>query len=147
MKNLLVTCCLIVFAAFTTLSAQGLDTPEGRWKTIDDETGETKSIIEVYANGDEFEGKIAEILTNNKDAKCTKCSGKQKNAPMLGLVIIKNLEADEDYWSGGTIMDPQKGAEYKLSAWYEDGNPDVLFIRGKHWTGIYRTQKWQRATD
>ncbi|PHI20356.1 hypothetical protein CEQ90_07800 [Lewinellaceae bacterium SD302] len=127
------------------LNAQSLDSPAGRWKTIDDETGEAKSVIEIKGANGEFTGHIAEILTGNDDAVCEKCSGKQKNAPMLGLVIIKDLKAKDDHWAGGSIMDPQKGAEYKLSVWYEDDNPDVLFVRGKHWTGLYRTQEWQRA--
>ena len=119
------------------------DSPVGRWATTDDETGEKKSIIEIYEKGGKFRGRIAEILTDNKDAVCDKCTGKDKGAPMLGLVIIDGLEAEEDYWAGGTILDPQKGAEYRLSVWYED-DPDVLYIRGKHWTGLYRTQTWKR---
>ena len=127
-----------------SLSAQSTDVPTGRWQTLDDETGEAKSVIEIYEQGGEYYGKIAQILTGNDDAVCDKCSGKDKGRPMLGLVIIKGLEKDGDYWSGGTILDPQKGSDYKLSAWYEDDNPDKLFIRGKHWTGLYRTQTWIR---
>ena len=134
------------FALFATgLFAQSLTSPAGRWATIDDETGERKSIIEITESNGTFSGSIAEILTNNKDAVCEKCTGKQKGKPMLGLQIIKGLKAEDDYWSGGTILDPQKGAEYKLSVWYEDKNPDVLYVRGKHWTGLYRTQTWKRA--
>ena len=143
MKNLLFF--LTIVLATPSLAAQSLDSPAGRWKTIDDETGEAKSVIEIKEDNGVFTGHIAEILTGNDDAICEKCSGKQKNAPMLGLVIIKDLKADDDYWAGGKIMDPQKGSEYKLTIWYEDDNPDVLFVRGKHWTGLYRTQEWQRA--
>ncbi len=126
----------------TGLQAQ-TDTPIGRWATIDDESGEKRSVIEIYERDGKYFGKIADILTDNKDAVCEECSGKDKGKPMLGLVIIKDLEKDDDYWSGGTILDPQKGAEYKLSVWYED-SPDKLYIRGKHWTGLYRTQTWER---
>lgn len=133
----------LLFLASFGLFAQ-TSSPVGRWANIDEDTGEKNSIIEIYQNGDSYDGKIAEILTNNKDAVCTECSGKLKGKPMLGLQIISGLKAEDDYWSGGTILDPKKGAEYKLSAWYED-DPDVLFIRGKHWTGIFRTQTWQRV--
>ncbi|NJC26350.1 DUF2147 domain-containing protein [Neolewinella antarctica] len=128
---------------FTCVSAQ-TTSPEGRWATTDDETGEKQSIIEIYKVGDKYDGKIAEILTDKKDAICTECSGKLKGKPILGLVIVKDLVKDGDYWDGGTILDPRKGAEYKLSAWYES-DPNVLYIRGKHWTGLYRTQTWQRV--
>lgn len=143
LKYLFTLFSLLVFGA--GLGAQSLDTPAGRWKTIDDETGEAKSVIEIYKDGNAYSGRIASILIGNDDAVCEKCDGKQKNAPVLGLVIISDLTSEDEGWSGGTILDPQKGAEYRLSAWYEDNNPDVLFIRGKHWTGLYRTQQWQRA--
>ena len=58
-------------------------------------------------------------------------------------MIIKNLEQDGDEWNGGTILDPQKGSEYRLVSWFEE-DPDKLYIRGKHWTGLYRTQTWTR---
>ena len=129
----------------TLVSAQSLTTPEGRWKTVDDETGQTKSIVEIYKRSDgTYDGKIVEILTDKKDAVCDKCSGAKKNKPILGMVIIEDLEADDDYWSDGEILDPNKGSTYGLSVWYEDKNPNTLYVRGKHWSGFYRTQTWTR---
>lgn len=112
--------------------------------TKDDETGETKSIVEITKAGDIYTGRIVEILTDNKDALCDKCDGDQKGKPVLGMTIISGLEPKKDYWDKGRILDPQTGNEYKLSAWYEDGDANVLYIRGKHWTGLFRTQKWTR---
>ena len=129
----------------TLLSAQSLTSPEGRWKTVDDETGQTKSIVEIYKRSDgTYDGKIVEILTDKKDAVCDKCSGAKKNKPILGMVIIEDLEADDGYWSDGEILDPNKGSTYGLSVWYEDKNPNTLYVRGKHWSGFYRTQTWTR---
>lgn len=135
---------LIFTAAFSFALAAQTDTPTGMWQTIDDETGEARSVIEIYKQNGKYNGRIAEILTDNKDALCTECSGKMKNKPMLGLVIIKDLVKDGDEWNSGTILDPQKGSEYRLVAWFEDNNPNKLYIRGKHWTGLYRTQTWIR---
>ncbi len=136
---------ILFFIAVLSLSlfAQRSESPEGMWQTHDDETGEVKSVVEIYEQDGKYFGRIAEILVDNKDAKCTKCSGKQKNQPILGLVIIKNLEKDGDEWNGGTILDPEKGAEYRLISWFDE-DPDKLFIRGKHWSGLYRTQTWSR---
>ena len=120
------------------------DSPVGRYATIDDDTGEKRSIVEIYEQNGKFYGRIAEILTDNKDALCTECTGKNKDKPILGMVIIKDLVKDDGEWNSGTILDPQKGAEYRLVVWFED-NPDEIFIRGKHWTGLYRTQTWQRV--
>ncbi|THH39738.1 DUF2147 domain-containing protein [Neolewinella litorea] len=143
MKHLLFILSLV---AFGNLSAQ-LATPEGRWTTTDEESGEAKSVVEIYAKGGAYYGKVAEILTGNTTAVCEACEGSKKNKPILGMVIVEGLQADDDSpgeWEGGTILDPQKGATYRLSVWYEDDNSDVLYVRGRHWTGLYRTQKWIR---
>ena len=137
---------LFFFCLFGSLLAQ-TESPVGRWKTIDDDTGEAKSIIEIYQEGNAYYGKIAEILTGNDTAVCTECDGNRKGKPILGMVIIEDLSVDNDEpgeWDGGRILDPQSGSDYRLSVWFEDGNGDELYVRGKHWTGLYRTQTWIR---
>ncbi|NJB86167.1 uncharacterized protein (DUF2147 family) [Lewinella marina] len=143
MKYLLI---ILSFLAISELSAQ-IGSPEGRWTTTDEETGKAKSVVEIYAKGGAYYGKVVEILTGNTTAVCSDCEGHKKNQPILGMVIVEDLKADGDAageWTGGTILDPQKGATYRLSVWYEDKHPDVLYVRGKHWTGLYRTQEWIR---
>lgn len=143
MRYLLIT---LAFLLFGPLHAQ-LDSPVGRWKTVDDETGETKSVVEIYSKRGVYYGKIAEILSENKAAVCELCEGSKKNKPILGLEIIEGLEKNDNEtttWDGGMILDPRKGASYRLSVWYEDSDPNVLYVRGKHWTGLYRTQEWTR---
>ncbi len=144
MKNSLILLTSCAFA--TALSAQ-LESPIGRWTTINDESGEGNSVIQIYPNGDTYEGKISEILTGNATAVCSECDGSLKDQPMLGMKILEGLAADPDEpasWDGGTILDPTKGTKYKLAVWFEDGDASVLYVRGKHWTGLYRTQMWIR---
>ncbi len=134
---------LFLFSA--TLLAQTAS-PIGRWKTLNEDTGEARSIIRIYERDGQLFGDIAEILGKGADAgaKCTKCEGPDRNRPILGLTIIRNLSRDGDEWNGGTVFDPEKGASYRLSIWLEPDAPNVLYVRGKHWTGLYRTQQWVR---
>lgn len=93
------------------------NSPVGRWKTIDDETGKVKSIVEIYktTNGS-LAGKVAELVNSEKgpNAVCDKCSGSNKDKPIKGMVILWNLKADgENHWSGGLVLDPAKGKTYK----------------------------------
>lgn len=63
----------------------------------------------------------------------------------MGMVIIEGLQESEGAWKSGTILDPQNGNVYGCSVWVESEKPNELKVRGKHWTGIYRTQTWFRV--
>lgn len=136
-----ITAFAVLFAVIS-LQAQ---TPVGIWKTVDDNTNEAKSHIEVYEQGGKLYGKIVKLLTTDPSELCDKCPGDKKNKPLMGLVIVENLKKVKDYWGKGSIMDPENGKEYGCSVWFEDGKTDELKVRGKHWTGLYRTQTWYKV--
>ncbi len=140
MKNVIAT---FVLTAFAALSMQA-QTVTGKWKTIDDETGKPKSIVEITENNGKIYGKVIEILTDKKEAKCDKCPGEDKGKPIKGLTIIKGLKKDGSSYSGGTITDPGTGKEYKCAL--KLNGADKLDVRG--YVGIQalgRTQTWVRV--
>ena len=60
----------------------------GKWKTIDDETGKAKSIVEIYEKSGRIYGKVIEILEEEHRKKvCSNCSGEDKNKPILGMIF------------------------------------------------------------
>ena len=119
--------------------------PIGIWKTIDDETKQAKSYVEIFEKDGKLYGKVTKILTKGKeDAKCTDCSGALKNKPILGMQILSGLKKDGKEWNGGKIIDPNSGKEYKAKMSL-NGN-DKFDVRG--FIGISlvgRTQTWQRV--
>jgi uncharacterized protein (DUF2147 family) len=119
----------------------------GKWKTIDDATGQAKSIVEIYKQNGKYYGRIVQLLTEeNKDGVCRTCEGKYKNKNIIGLVIIKDLkyDADDKEWEGGTIMDPKNAKEYSVYLALE--SPDKLKVRGYiGFSLIGRTQYWYRV--
>ena len=121
------------------------NSPIGIWKTIDDATGAEKSHVEIYEQNGELFGKVVKLLERDDDPVCEECPGDKKNQPVVGLVIIENLKPYKDYWRKGNILDPENGNEYNCSIWFEDGNTEELKVRGKHWTGLYRTQTWYKV--
>ena len=140
MKNVITT---FVLTAFAALSMQA-QTVTGKWKTIDDETGKAKSVVEISEKNGKLYGKVVEILTDKKDAKCDKCSGADKGKPIKGLTIIKGLSKDGKEYSGGTITDPSSGKEYKCVV--KLNGSEKLDVRG--YVGIQalgRTQTWVRV--
>ena len=122
------------------------ESPVGRWNTVDEKTGKVTSVVEVYDQGGKIFGKITALTEPNDDKGkpriCTKCPGSDKDKPVVGLVIIKNLRLDGEQYKQGTIMDPEDGKIYKAEMWVEDGK---LKVRG--YLGLfYRTQTWVRVT-
>lgn len=117
----------------------------GKWKTIDDETGKAKGIVQLYEKDGKIYGKILEILdAEHRHEKCVLCEGSDKNKPVLGLTFIKGLKKDGDEYNGGKILDPKNGKSYKCYITLE-GN-DKLKVRG--YIGISllgRTQYWYRV--
>lgn len=117
----------------------------GKWKTIDDETGVEKSIVEIYEVKGKLFGKIIEIFeVKNRNRKCDLCTGDDKDKPILGFVIIRGLKKDDDEYNGGKITDPKNGKTYKCYITLEE--KDKLKIRG--YIGISllgRTQYWVRV--
>ena len=117
----------------------------GKWKTIDDETGKAKSIVEIYERSGKIYGKIVDIVdVDRKKSLCTACTGEEKNKPVMGLVIIKGLVKDGKEYNSGKILDPITGKQYKCFLALE-GN-DKLNVRGYIGVSLFgRTQTWNRV--
>jgi uncharacterized protein (DUF2147 family) len=128
------------------VSSQALAaSPYGTWKTIDDETKKTKSLVQLYKGKDgKLHGKIVKLFNpKEKDPRCTKCSGARKNKPIIGMEIISGLSLDDDEWSGGEVLDPANGKTYRCKLWVEDGGKKIK-LRG-YIAFFYRTQYWYRV--
>ena len=115
----------------------------GQWDTIN-KNGEPQSLVELYRNGDELNGRIIKLYDETRqDAVCTKCKGDLHNKPIAGMVIITGLEADDDQWKGGRVVDPETGNEYDCKLWL-DG--DTLKIKAG-FGFIGQTREWQRPAQ
>lgn len=136
----------ILFALlFTTVSlSMSAQTIFGKWENLDEETNKVDSVIEVYKKDGKAYAKIVEITDKNRqEAVCDKCSGKRKNNPILGMNILTGLKKDGDEWSGGKILDPKNGKEYKCYIKLENNNK--LKIRGYiGFAAFGRTAYWHR---
>lgn len=142
-KNSLI---IIMLSILFTLSANA-QSIFGKWKTIDDETGKEKSIVEIYKVGGKAYAKVLQVLEKGKENKvCDLCSGANKNKPVKGMVIINGLSQDGDEWNDAKILDPKSGKEYKCYISLENNNK--LKVRG--YVGfalIGRTQYWHKLAE
>ena len=140
--KLKITLILVSFLFATNLQAQDIF---GDWKTIKEETGEARSIVNIYQENGKVYGKITRIFDESKrDKRCTKCKGEDKDEKVEGLVLLKNFTKEDDKFVDGTITNPVNGKVYDSKMWLDEKNPDVLNIRG--YVGFfYKTVHWERA--
>ncbi len=113
----------------------------GKWKTIDDETGKAKSIVEITERNGQAYGTIEQLFRpadEEQDPVCKECTDHRKGQKIIGMEIITGLERDGDEWDDGEILDPENGKVYDCKLWVEDGK---LKVRG-YIAFIYRTQTW-----
>ncbi len=120
------------------------ESPVGRWKTVDEKSGKVTSQVETYEQSGKLFGKIVALTEpHDKQGKpkvCIACTGADKNKPIVGLVILKDLSPSGDRYKG-TIMDPNDGKVYTAEIWVEDGR---LMVRG--YSGfLYKTRTWLKG--
>ena len=118
----------------------------GKWKSVDDNSGDVRSIVEVYEQAGAFYGKIIRIFprpTELPDPVCDKCDPKDARykTKVIGMVIIRGLKKLGEEYAGGDILDPEVGKVYRAKLWLEGKE---LKVRG-YWGPFYRTQTWLRA--
>ncbi|MFZ4679179.1 MAG: DUF2147 domain-containing protein [Flavobacterium sp.] len=132
---------IVVFFIFQVSFSQ---TIFGKWKSVDDETGMENGIVEIYEKAGKVYGRIIEILEKEKKhLKCEICEGEDKNKPVLGLVIIKGLKKNGDFYEGGKITDPKNGKSYHCKMNLE--GKDKLIVRGYIGISLFgRSQTWFR---
>ncbi len=117
----------------------------GEWKTIDDETGKEKAIVKIYETDGKFYGKITKLLQPEDQGKVfEKGKGKEKNEPIVGLIILKGLVPDGDEYRGGTITDPNNGEVYKCSIEIIDDGAKLKLRGYKGISLVGRTEYWER---
>ena len=70
------------------------NSPVGQWHTLDEKTGELKSMVIIFEQQGVVKGRVEKVLRKDADpaAKCDKCSDDRKNQPVVGLEIIRGAK-------------------------------------------------------
>ena len=123
------------------------NSPVGQWHTLDEKTGELKSMVIIFEQQGVVKGRVEKVLRKDADpaAKCDKCSDDRKNQPVVGLEIIRGAKkaSGKNVWEDGEILDPENGRTYALRLTPIE-NGAKLEVRGS-FGPIGRTQTWVRV--
>lgn len=138
MKKLVLVLTLVALAI--GVDAQSI---VGKWKTIDDESGKPRSVVEIYEKEGKYFGKIIKLFRESgedPDPVCEECEDHRSGQKVIGMEIITDMKYDkgDDQYRKGEILDPENGNIYDCKLWIEDGN---LKVRG-YLLFFYRTQTW-----
>jgi uncharacterized protein (DUF2147 family) len=129
-------CLLLLALVFSSLFASAqIDKIVGEWYTVDDETGAVKALVDIY-KGDNglYYGKIIKVFKNGQE---------NPNSDRKGLVIVKDMQAEDGILKGGTIYEPESGKTYYAKISYNEAD-NTITLRGsldrRGWVG--RSQTW-----
>ena len=113
MRKIILAAALAAIAF--SASAQDMNSPLGKWKTLDDKTDKPMTLTEVYmAKNGTMAAKIIENL--GLPATCTTCSGEHKDKPVVGMVTLWNLKEKNGVWSDGNGYKPSEDTKFKAKS-------------------------------
>lgn len=143
-------CALFSLALFGLLASDptAVLTPVGRWKTVDDKTGEPRSIVRIWEDNGHFLGRVEQSLNPARAGRrCYKCTDERKDQLIVGMVIIRGLAQNGDEYAGGDILDPDNGKVYRCKLRIS-GRGNVLVVRGYLGAALFgRSQTWTREPE
>jgi hypothetical protein len=125
-----------------------MPSPVGKWKTIDDATGDVKSIVTIWIENGILLGRISELFRKpdeDPDPVCDKCTDDRKDQRIKGMIIIWDMKNNGNEWAGGYVLDPKNGKTYRSKLKLME-NGKKLTLRG--YIGISligRSQTWIRV--
>ena len=140
---------LPLIALFSFISSKSISTnPDaivGNWKN-----GEGTGIIQIYKNGEKYQGKIIWLKEPNDPEtgkpKLDKHHPDAKNhsRPLMGLVNMWGFSYNGDNeWNGGKIYDPKNGKTYSCKITL--ASPTTIKVRGYIGVSmIGRTDTWTK---
>lgn len=140
MKKIFIT---VIFAMIPFIASYAQDVV-GKWKLEDG-----SAIVEVYREGDSFNGKIVWLQNPTESDGSPAKDGNNpdkslRSRQLIGLNMLSGLKKTGNEYSGGSIYDPGNGKTYNCSMKVE-GN--VLKVRGSlDKKGLLgRTMDWFRV--
>ena len=145
MKKLFTLLVVIFLSANTFAQTTNKDALIGTWLT-----GSGKGKVQIYKEGDKYNGKIVWLKEPNREDGTPKLDRNNSDKalqtrPILGLNMLKGFVFDDDKWVDGTIYDPENGKTYSCKITWRDGKLDVRGYMGISLIG--RTDTWFKVLD
>ena len=89
---------LVAVLMSATAALAQVDKIVGEWKTIDDETGKTLSVVKIYKQNNLYYGKIIKVFWKGQELKDT---------GFENMVVIKDMKEEDGMLKHGLIYEPE----------------------------------------
>ena len=149
-RNILTVCIAGAFLALAgTVPLRAADpTVAGFWEAYDD--GKPGGWFLFFEKDGMFQGALVKAFNKPGETPqltCAKCTDERKNAPMIGLSIVRAMQRKGLAYENGNILDPRDGSVYKAKMAL---SPDSKQLEVRGFLGIElfgQSQIWKRLPD
>lgn len=124
-------------------------TAAGFWQQADDQ-GRVGAWFYFSVTKGRYDGRVVKMFPQPGEPSfdaCSRCPGDLKDAPMLGLPIVRGMRRDGLKYEDGTILDPRDGSIYNAQM---ELSPDGQKLSVRGYIGLPllgQTQVWTRLPD
>jgi uncharacterized protein (DUF2147 family) len=122
-----------------------LASPAGLWEAFDSD-GKSEGLIRIFEMKGLYYGRIEPSSpTDDRNARCTRCTDERHNQPIIGLVLLRHLRPENGEYVDGDILDPDTGHIWRCKLRLTDGGRRLI-MRG--YLGISllgSSQTWKRV--
>jgi len=121
----------------------------GLWEQVGDD-GQVGGWFMFFERDGHYDGALVRAFSKPGEPQyevCSECKGDQKNAPMMGLLIVRDMQRRGLTYENGTILDPRDGSVYKAKM---ELSPDGQKLTVRGFLGIElfgQSQVWRRIPD
>ncbi len=121
----------------------------GEWRTVSDKTGEQEAVVRIFkATNGMYYGKMERFLNPEfagKGLLCDKCKGADKDKPIEGMIIVRDLKYENGKMVGGHVVDPESGNVYYGAITFDAATGNIKLRGSIDKRGILgRSQTWIR---